>query len=47
MNNKKLELEVLIAEETSLNNNITITNKEINTLIKTLNDIEYLLGETT
>jgi len=46
VNSKKLELEVLVAEENNLNSGIAITSKEINNLIKTLADIDYLLGET-
>ena len=47
MNSKKLELDVLVAEEQKLGSNISSSQKEIDNLMKTLADIEYLLGETT
>jgi len=43
---KKRELEVLIEEEKVLGSNISTSQKEIETLVKALADIDYLLGET-
>ena len=46
MHGKKRELEVLIEEEKVLGSNISTSQKEIETLVKALADIDYLLGET-
>ena len=46
VNSKKRELEMLVAEEKELNISIKSSQKEIETMMKTLTDIEYLLGET-
>ena len=46
MNSKKLELDVLVEEEQKLGTNIAASQKEMEGLMKTLADIEYLLGET-
>ena len=46
MNSKKRELELLVQEEKELNLNIKNSQREMENMMKTLADIEYLLGET-
>ena len=46
MNSKKRELEMLVHEEKELNLNIKNSQREMENMMKTLADIEYLLGET-
>jgi hypothetical protein len=43
---KKRELEVLVEEEARLDSSIQASQTEIQNLIRTLADIEFLLGET-
>ena len=46
VHSKKRELEVLVEEEAKLGSNIQASQTEIQNLIRTLADIEFLLGET-
>ena len=46
VNSKKRELEMLVHEEKELNLNIKNSQREMENMMKTLADIEYLLGET-
>lgn len=46
MNSKKRELELLVEEEKELSSSIKNSQREMENMMKTLTDIEYLLGET-
>ena len=46
MNSKKRELELLVEEEKELSSSIKSSQREMENMMKTLTDIEYLLGET-
>jgi hypothetical protein len=46
VSSKKRELEVLVEEELRLDSTIQASQAEIQALIRTLADIEFLLGET-
>ena len=46
MHSKKRELEVLVEEEARLGTTIQASQAQIQALIRTLADIDFLLGET-
>ena len=46
VNSKKRELELLVEEEKELSSSIKSSQREMENMMKTLTDIEYLLGET-